>query len=66
MAKSRWLGIPSVNHVFALTLTNGNPKRFVDRMVVMGAYARPAVDTVAIISGYVALNRLRQPAEQAA
>jgi hypothetical protein len=42
------------------------PKRLWIEMVVVGAYARPAVDTVAIFGGYAALNRLRQPAEQAA
>jgi hypothetical protein len=42
------------------------PKRLWLEMVVVGAYARPAVYTVAIFGGYAALNRLRQPAEQAA
>jgi hypothetical protein len=35
-------------------------------MVVVGGYARPAVDIVAIFGGYAVLNCLRQSAEQAA
>ena len=42
------------------------PKRLWIEMVLVGTYARPAVDTVAIFGGYAVLNRLRQPAEQAA
>ncbi|HVR22031.1 MAG TPA: hypothetical protein VMU26_01815 [Candidatus Polarisedimenticolia bacterium] len=41
-------------------------KRLWIEMVVVGAYPRPAVDTVALFGGYAVLNRLRQPAEQAA
>jgi|GEM_PF-3881487 len=41
-------------------------KRLWIEMVLAGAYARPAVDTVAIFGGYAVLSRLCQPAEQAA
>jgi hypothetical protein len=42
------------------------PKRLWIEMVLADAYARPAVDTVAIFGGHAVLNRFRQPAEQAA
>jgi hypothetical protein len=61
----RLLPSDELNRLIRPGLINGNPKTLWIEMVVVGAYARPAVDPVAIFGGYAALNRLRQPAQEA-